>query len=80
MADYDNNMTGVLFVNDKQGNEKRPDYRGTCEIQGVEFKISGWKKPMKDGGKFLSLRFEPKQQQAQPSAATDNDDDDGLAF
>ena len=80
MADYDNNMTGALFINNKDGNDKRPDYRGTCEIQGVEYKISGWRRTPKAGDTMLSLRFEPKQQQAQPTAATDDGDDDGMAF
>ena len=26
MAEYDNKNTFVLFKNDKQGNDKRPDY------------------------------------------------------
>jgi hypothetical protein len=28
MSEYDNELRGVLFENDKQGNEKRPDYTG----------------------------------------------------
>lgn len=77
---YDNNMTGALFVNDKQGNDKRPDYRGTCEIQCVTFKISGWKRTTKTGEKMLSLRFEPKEQQPAQPAAAETDDSDGLGF
>ena len=39
MADYDNNLRGVLFVNDKGDNPNRPDMTGSCEIDGVEYKI-----------------------------------------
>lgn len=61
MAEYDNNMTGVLFKHDKQGNEKRPDYKGSCEINGAPMWISAWIRDKKDGsGKFMSLKFEPK--------------------
>ncbi len=62
MKEYDNNMSGVLFKNDKKGNEKRPDYRGTAVIDGVDLNISAWiKASQKTGDKFMSLRFEPKQ-------------------
>jgi uncharacterized protein (DUF736 family) len=55
-------MSGVWFKNDKKGNEKRPDYRGTAVIDGVDLNISAWiKSSQKTGDKFMSLRFEPKQ-------------------
>ena len=73
--EYDNTNTGVLFKNDKGNNPKRPDYRGTANWKGSEFVISGWiKESSKDGSKFLSLRFEEKQQQ-KPKADKDFDDD-----
>lgn len=51
--------SGALFKNDKQGVEKRPDYRGDCKIDGKVLEISAW---IKDGakGKFMSLAFKPK--------------------
>ena len=33
MPEYDRELTGVLFRNDKGDNDKRPDYRGTCQVQ-----------------------------------------------
>lgn len=63
---YDNTNRGALFRNDKQGNEKRPDYRGSLNVDGVEFKLSAWIRDKKDGsGKFMSLSIEPKEQQPQ---------------
>jgi uncharacterized protein (DUF736 family) len=82
---YDNNMSGVLFKNDKKGNEKRPDYRGTAVINGVDLNISAWlKASKKTGDKFLSLRFESKTA-APPKRApvmdeTPFDDDKDLPF
>lgn len=59
---YDNNLSGVLFKNDKEGNEKRPDYRGSAEIDRVQYWVSGWIREPKGGGdKFMSLKFEAKQ-------------------
>lgn len=73
MPQYDNDMSGVLFKHDKEGNSSRPDYKGNCEIDGVEMWISAWIKTPKAGGaKFMSLSFEPKEGQvlhgASPSA------------
>jgi uncharacterized protein (DUF736 family) len=59
---YDNNNRGVLFKNDKDGNEKRPDYRGSATIAGVELNISAWiKRSQKTGDAYMSLSFEPKK-------------------
>lgn len=60
---YDNNLTGALFKNDKAGNEKRPDYTGSAEIEGVHYWISSWIKEGKNGTKFMSLSFKPKDEQ-----------------
>lgn len=66
---YDNNLSGVLFKNDKDGNEKRPDYKGSAEIEGVQYWVSAW---IRDGakGKFMSMKYEAKEkQQSQQSQA-----------
>lgn len=62
---YDNTNSGILARNDKQGNEKRPDYRGSLNVGGVEYWISGWLRDGKEGSKlagqkYLSLKVEPK--------------------
>jgi hypothetical protein len=52
--------SGSLFKNDKDGNEKRPDYRGDALINGEVLEISAWIKEGKKG-KFMSLSFKPKE-------------------
>jgi hypothetical protein len=81
MADYDNNLSGVLFKNDKGDNEKRPDYKGSAEIEGVQYWVSAW---IRDGakGKFMSMKYEAKEVQAakpapKPVASAGYGDDDG---
>ena len=71
MSQYDNNLTGVLFVNDKQGNEKRPDWKGSAEIDGVNYWVSGWARESARGP-LISLKLEKKEQQtaAQKPAST----------
>ena len=59
MEKYDN--SGVLFKNDKGNNPKRPDYRGSIAVAGVDYNISGWiRESKKSGDKFLSLKVESK--------------------
>lgn len=60
----------TLFPNDKQGNERRPDYTGKgLALDGTPVRVSAWKKKQGQRGEFLSCRFEVQQQQAAPSAA-----------
>lgn len=55
MSGYDNEGKFVLFRNDKGDNPKRPDYRGSFVLDGVEFELSGWiRESKKDGSKFIS--------------------------
>lgn len=60
--EFDNTNRGALFKADKQGNEKRPDYSGSLNVNGQEFWISAW---IREGqkGKFMSLSVKPKEQQ-----------------
>ena len=60
MTDFDNNLTGALFKAEKDGNEKRPDYRGSAEIDRVEYWVSAWIRTSKKGERFMSLKFEPQ--------------------
>jgi hypothetical protein len=73
--------SGSLFKNDKDGNEKRPDYRGDALINGEVLEISAWIKEGKNG-KFMSLSFKPKEAKAPAKAApkTVADMDDSIPF
>ena len=58
-----------VFVNDKGGNDRRPDWRGDALINGVKYRVSLWEKK---GGKgpFLSGRIElPRDKAAAPADA-----------
>ena len=72
---YDNR--GIISKNDKKTEDKHPDIRGNCEIDGVEYRISGWLKERKDGtGKFYSLVFQENNAPVKPKSALDGLDDD----
>lgn len=68
MAFEQNDMSGALFKNDKEGNEKRPDYTGTCKIDGVEMRMSAWLKTDRNGNTYMSLAFTPPSDQYREKA------------
>lgn len=51
---------GVMFENNKNGNDKAPDYSGP--VDDTKLKLAGWKKS-KDGGNYMSLALSESQQQ-----------------
>jgi hypothetical protein len=87
--------SGVLFKNDKEGNESRPDYKGNILINGVEYELASW---IKDGkkGKFMSLSAKVRERkdvsgqqaapaqhrpaQQAPAPAWDGFDDSSIPF
>jgi hypothetical protein len=73
MTQYDNTNRGMLTRNDKQGNESRPDYRGSINVAGVEYWLSAWIKEGREGTKlegqkYMSLSVQPKDA-SYPAAA-----------
>jgi len=69
MTQYSNENSGLLAKNDKQGNESRPDYRGSINVDGREYWLSAWIKQGRDGTKlagqkYMSLSVKPKGEQA----------------
>lgn len=86
MMEYSNENRGVLFKNDDKQSDKHPDYKGSINIDGVEYWLSSWIKTSKQGNKFMSLSVQPKQQQAAkpskqaPAADPFDDGDDSLPF
>jgi hypothetical protein len=62
MAEYDNNMRGVLFKNLKKEAETHADYQGNITIDGVDYWLNAWlKTSQKTGDKFMSLTVKPKE-------------------
>jgi len=72
---YDNTNSGIITRNDKQGNESRPDYRGSINVEGREYWLSAWIKTGRDGTKlegqkYMSLSVKPKDEIPAPAPAT----------
>lgn len=77
---YDDRNTGVLFKNDKKGNDKAPDYTGSFTNENNEkMDLAAW---IRDGkkGKFLSVKvsekFQPKGGNGGGGRGRQEDDDD----
>ena len=59
-----NELSGILFKNDRKERDNQPDYKGSTTVKGVAYWISGWKKQGQNGT-FLSLALTEKDQPAQ---------------
>jgi uncharacterized protein (DUF736 family) len=84
MAEFDPTNRGSVFINDKKEKEKDPDYRGSLNVNGQDFWVSGWKKVGKSGQTFLSLSVREKEerQSSQPTrkAPAKSNDLEDLSF
>lgn len=60
MAFVPKNNTGALFKNDDKTEETHPNAKGSALIEGVDFWVAAWTKTDKNGNKFQSLSFKPK--------------------
>lgn len=69
---YNDELRGRLFGNSYKNvqdpNDKSPNFKGRCVINGVEWALAAWWAWPQNGGEpYLQLKFEPpRQPQAQP--------------
>ncbi len=55
-TEYDNTNKGALFRDaNKPEGSKKPDYTGTLNVNGKEYRLAGWIRESQRVGKFLSL-------------------------
>lgn len=77
MPEYDN--SGALFRNDRKEKENHPDHTGSATVDGVEYWLSAWIK-QKDGKKFFSLAFRPKEEKQAGAKGKPAPIDDDIPF
>jgi hypothetical protein len=76
-AEFDNPDSGALFRNDKkEKGDKRPDYKGTLDVQGTEYWLSAWIKTSKAGEKYMSVAVRQKDSEAREARRSKARDDD----
>lgn len=51
----------ALFLNDKKGVEKRPDFKGYAVIGGVEYELAGWNRQSRAGVPYISGMINERQ-------------------
>lgn len=79
---YDNTNKGVLFRDENRKNDRSPEYTGTINVRGDDFKLSAWIRESKNGKKFLSLALtapmpsKKKEEPEKPFEATMFEGDD----
>ena len=67
--EYDNTNKGRLFNNSYKSKSSQPDVRGEINIEGKEYKLSGWvNESRKSGDKYFALQVEPKEAEKQETA------------
>ena len=67
MAEYDNTNRGAIFKNDKKTSENHPDYKGSINVEGVEYWQSLWLKKDKNGKTFMSQSITRKEEAQKPA-------------
>ena len=65
MPEYDNENRGVLFPNKyKEDGDKKPNYTGSVDVQGEQWRLAAWDNTSKNGVKYISLVVsEPKEKE-----------------
>jgi uncharacterized protein (DUF736 family) len=61
MAYEQKDLTGSLFKNDRKESDTHPDYKGSALLNGVDHWMDAWINTAKDGSKYMSLKFKPKE-------------------
>jgi hypothetical protein len=87
---YDNTNRWTLNKNDRKEKDTHPDYKGSINVDGVDYWLDGW---IKDGanGKFISGSIKAKEARAPATPGQNNgrdfgappafdDDFDGIPF
>jgi hypothetical protein len=66
MSNYDNTNRGSIWKNDDKQTDNHPDFKGSLNVNGVEYWVSAWKR--KEGANpkspALSFTIKPKEQQS----------------
>lgn len=72
--------SGALFKVEDRTNDKAPNYRGPCMVDGKELEVSAWLKTSSKGTKFMSLSFKPPFKKKNDERPAQRNDDDEMPF
>ena len=57
MTQYDNTNRGSIWGNDKKEKDTHPDFKGSINVEGVEYWLSAWKRKPDANPKAPALSF-----------------------
>jgi len=60
MSNYDNTNKGAMWGNKEKKTDNHPDYRGSINVNGVDYWLSGWKRKPTDNPNSPAVRFSVK--------------------
>ena len=81
--DFDDTNRGAVWKNDRKTTEKHPDFKGSMNVEGVEYWLSGWLRAPGANPKSPSLRLsvQPKDKPAaQPASRPKDEFSDDIPF
>lgn len=66
---YDDSNKGVLFREKEKKSDSHPDFKGSINVEGKDYWLSGWVNESKQGQKYFKLSVTPKDgaPQSRPS-------------
>jgi hypothetical protein len=61
MSNYDNNNRGSIWKNeDRKSSATHPQFKGSAEVNGVEYWVSGWLRKEGANTKIKEINFKHK--------------------
>ncbi len=76
---YDNTNRGQIWKNDKKEKDTHPDFKGSVNVEGVEFWVSAWKRKPDAHPKAPALSFSIQKKEDKPDAGQPDWDAGGNA-
>lgn len=67
MSNYDNTNRGSIWKNDDKQDDRHPDFKGTLNVDGVDYWVSAWKRKEGANPKSPALSFSIKRKEQQQS-------------
>jgi len=69
---YDNTNRGAIWKNRDKTEDKHPDFKGSLNVNGVEYWVSAWKRKEGDASNKPALSFQIKPKDDQREAAKES--------
>jgi hypothetical protein len=73
MSEYDNTNRGQIWKNDDRKTETHPQFKGTVNVEGVEYWVSAWSRKPDANPKSPALSFSIKKKEDKVETTIDTD-------